>query len=55
MGRWFLYLAIYIVAWVLNWFIAPIYSLFTANGWPIPKNGGKYAFVCAITPVKDWG
>ena len=34
MGRWFLYLAIYIVAWVLNWFIAPVYSLFTDNGWP---------------------
>jgi hypothetical protein len=34
MNRWTLYFIIYAIAWILNIFIAPIYSLFTAKGWP---------------------
>jgi hypothetical protein len=34
MSRWLLFLVLHIIAWALNWFIAPVYSLFTANGWP---------------------
>lgn len=34
MIKWFGCFIIYAIAWVLNIFIAPIYSLFTAQGWP---------------------
>jgi hypothetical protein len=34
MIRWFAYLIVYLIVWALNWFIAPVYSLFTAKGWP---------------------
>jgi hypothetical protein len=34
MIRYFVCLSIYLVAYLLNLVVAPIYSLFTANGWP---------------------
>jgi hypothetical protein len=34
MINWILCLIAYLFVWVANWFIAPVYSLFTAKGWP---------------------
>jgi hypothetical protein len=50
MIKWVFSLALYLIFWCANWFIAPIYSLFTAKGWPI---WGKFLQTPDNLPVGD--